>query len=252
MSETSSPLPAGSVAVIAGVGSGLGAALARRFVRGGCRVALLARSADYLDALAAELNAATAGSALAVPTDLADAASIAAAFRRVRAELGPVRLLVNHASSGGPTGGGLLGLKPATFEHAWRVGVLGALLCSQEAVADMLQPTSPDGAGGGVVLFTGATSSVRGSAIAFSSAKFAVRGLAQSLARELWPRGIHVAHVVIDGVIATEDEDAGAAEGEPFLDADAMAETYWHLAQQPRHAWTLELDLRPDREKFFE
>ena len=147
--------------------------------------------------------------------------------------------------AGGPTGGGLLGLDPATFEHAWRVGVLGALLCSKEAVADMLREQQ-----GGVLLFTGATSSVRGSAIAFSSAKFGLRGLAQSLARELWPRGIHVAHVVVDGVIATAEDKA--AGGEPLLDADAMAETYWHLAQQPRNAWTLELDLRPDREKFFE
>ena len=237
------------VAVVAGVGSGLGASLARRFAQEGCRVALLARSADYLDQLAAEINTLRGpGTALALPCDLADRQQIAAAFARIRAELGPADLLVNHASGGGgPRGGGLLELDPIDFERAWRVGVYGALLCSREAARDMLEA----GRGGGAILFTGATSSVRGAGIAFSSAKFGSRGLAQALARELWPRGVHVAHIVIDGVIA--DPADGPAEGqEPLMDPEAIASTYWQLALQERSAWTLELDLRPDREKFFE
>ncbi len=237
------------VAVIAGVGPGLGASLARRFAKEGCRVALLARSADYLDQLTAEITAAQGpDAAIAVPCDLANPEQIIAAFERVRRELGPPDLLVNHASGGGgPRGGGLLELDPGDFERAWRVGVYGALICSREAARDML------GAGrkGGTIIFTGATSSVRGAGIAFSSAKFASRGLAQSLARELWPLGIHVAHIVVDGVIS-DPADGAADEAEPLLDPDAMATTYWQLALQQPSSWTLELDLRPHREKFFE
>ena len=237
------------VAVIAGVGPGLGASLARRFAKEGCRVALLARSADYLDQLTAQITAAQGpGTAIAVPCDLANPEQIVAAFERVRRELGPPDLLVNHASGGGgPRGGGLLELDPGDFERAWRVGVYGALICSREAARDML------GAGqkGGTIIFTGATSSVRGAGIAFSSAKFASRGLAQSLARELWPLGVHVAHIVVDGVIF-DPTDGAADEAEPLLDPDAMAATYWQLALQQPSSWTLELDLRPHREKFFE
>ena len=237
--------PSPEVAVIAGVGPGLGAALARRFAREGCRVALLARSKDYLDELAAELNRETGQSvALALPCDLGDAGQISAAFDAVRAQLGPVDLLVNHAAGGGPARAGLLDLEVNDFEQAWRIGVLSALLCSREAARDMLA----DGRGG-TILFTGATSSIRGATLAFSSAKFAARGLAQSIGRELWPQGIHVAHVIIDGVIGEEQTDD---DDEPLMRPDAIAQTYWLLARQERSAWTWELDLRPDREKFFE
>ncbi|MEZ0254571.1 MAG: SDR family NAD(P)-dependent oxidoreductase [Chthoniobacter sp.] len=246
MNSTSTSVP--RVAVIAGVGSGLGASLARRFAQEGCRVALLARSPDYLDRLATEITGAHgAGAAIAIPCDLADPEQIGAAFERVRRELGPTDLLVNHASGGGgPRGGGLLELDPGDFERAWRVGVYAALLCSREAAGDMLRA----GGKGGTILFTGATSSVRGASIAFSSAKFASRGLAQSLARELWPLGIHVAHVIIDGMIA--EYISGAYGAEPLMDPESIASTYWQLALQERSAWTLELDLRPNREKFFE
>jgi NAD(P)-dependent dehydrogenase (short-subunit alcohol dehydrogenase family) len=108
----------------------------------------------------------------------------------------------------------------------------------------------------GAIVFTGATSSVRGrgGAVAFSSAKFAVRGLAQSLAVELWPKGIHVAHVVIDGVIDTRKvrETCKPSAKDPFLQPDAIADAYWHLIQQDPSAWSLEIDLRPNREAFFE
>jgi NAD(P)-dependent dehydrogenase (short-subunit alcohol dehydrogenase family) len=151
---------------------------------------------------------------------------------------------VNHASAGGPFNRGLLETAPEDFERAWRVSAYGALLCCQQVVPDMLRREA------GAILFTGATSSVRGAALAFSSAKFAVRGLAQSLARELWPKGIHVAHVVIDGIIG-ESQGPNAAE-EPLLDPDAIANTYWSLVLQNKSAWSLEVDVRLYQEKFFE
>jgi NAD(P)-dependent dehydrogenase (short-subunit alcohol dehydrogenase family) len=218
--------------------------LARRFAQEGCKVALLARSTGYIEQLAHEINAEHGpASALAVTCDLANPEQIAGAFKLVR---DPTDLLVNHASAGGgPRGGSLLELDPDDFERAWRVGVFGALLCAREATSDMLA----SGRNGGTILFTGATSSVRGGGIAFSSAKFGSRGLAQSLARELWPRGIHVAHIVLDGGFA--DLSVGPAANDE-LDPDAMATVYWQLVCQERSAWTLELDLRPYKEKFFE
>src|SRR5271165_5258723 len=161
------------IAVIAGVGSGLGASLARRFVQEGCKVALLARSTEYIDQLAREINDKHGSrSALAVTCDLANPEQIAGAFKQVREKLGPTDLLVNHASGGGgPRGGSLLELDPDDFEQAWRVGVFGALHCAREAASDMLA----SGRNGGTILFTGATSSVRGGGIAFSSAKFGSR-----------------------------------------------------------------------------
>jgi len=103
-------------------------------------------------------------------------------------------------------------------------------------------------------LFTGATSSVRGSAITFSSAKFGMRGLAQALARELWPKGVHVAHIIIDGVIRENEYEPGAEDqaAEPLMNPGAIADVYWGLVKQDKSAWSLEVDLRPDREKFFE
>jgi len=125
------------------------------------------------------------------------------------------------------------------------ISTLGGFVCAQETAPDMIA------AGEGTMIFTGATSSVRGGGwLAFSSAKFALRGLVQSLARELWPQGVHVAHVVVDGIIGPAGVAPGS--GEPKLDPNHMAEAYWHLANQHPTAWTLELDLRPQHEKFFE
>jgi len=233
------------VAVVAGVGPGLGASLARKFAREGCRVALLARSSDFLESLTSELGG---KGALAFPTDIGEADQVGLAFQRIRQQLGPVDLLVNNASAGGPFGQPFVEVAPESFIRGWQVGVLGSFLCSQAVVPDMLKQ------GAGCILFTGATSSVRGAAIAFSSAKFGLRGLAQSMARELWPKGIHVAHIIVDGVIqksefSTETEDQAA---EPLMNPAAIAETYWGLVKQDRSAWTLELDLRPHREKFLE
>ncbi len=240
-------MPSSRTAVVAGVGPGLGAALARKFGKEGCRVGLLARSTAFIGKLAAQLEK-SGVQALAVACDLAEPEQVSGAFKRVRERLGPVDILINHASAGGPFGRGLLETPLADFERAWRVSALGALQCCREAVPDMLRR------GGGSILFTGATSSVRGAALAFSSAKFAARGLAQALARELWPRNIHVAHIIIDGIIDTRAvrERCSPRPEEPLLNPDAIADTYWALVQQDKSAWSLEVDVRPCTEKFFE
>ncbi len=246
-------------AVIAGVGPGLGESLARKFVTEGCRVGLFARSEDYLADLARELNETHAPEdervALPVPTDLAEPERIHAGFDRVREAFGPVDVLVNHASAA--SWEGLREQDPAEFRRALAVGPEAALHCSQEVVEDMLGEApraSDEGDGDGTVIFTGATTSVRGrgGAVGFSAAKFACRGLAESMARELGPQGVHVAHVVIDGQIRTPSarEAHDERDEETFLDPDAVAESYWHLVQQDRSSWTLELDLRPHVEEF--
>ncbi|SFR33571.1 SDR family NAD(P)-dependent oxidoreductase [Halogeometricum limi] len=231
------------VAVVAGVGPGLGASLARTFASEGCSVALLARSASFIDELAAELDE-TAGAGLAVPTDLTEPDEIRSAFDAVREAFGPVDVLVNHAS--GSAWKGLRELSVEELDHAVAVGVRGAFVCAQEAVDDMLDGDDA----GGTVIFTGATSAVRGreGALAFSAAKFGARGMAESMARELGPKGVHVAHVVVDGGIRPPNRDVG--DDADYLDPDAIAETYWHLVEQDRSAWTLELDLRPHVEEF--
>lgn len=234
------------VALITGVGPGLGAAVARRFARGGFRVAVVARTANFTERLVRELSS-FGGPALAVVADMSQPKEVAAAVAKVRAELGPVGVLVHNASSS--SGDGLLETTPEQFEQSWRVAALGGFVCARETAPDMLA------AGAGAMVFTGATSSVRGGGwLAFSSAKFATRGLVQSLARELWPQGVHVAHVVVDGIIGPprgNDEQTDAPSAEPLLDPDQMAAVYFDLARQERSAWTLELDLRPHREQFF-
>jgi NAD(P)-dependent dehydrogenase (short-subunit alcohol dehydrogenase family) len=229
-------------AVIAGVGPGLGESIAERFAEEGCSVALLARSESYLDGVAERLRTGTPGDAAAIPTDLADSADIEAAFSEVRERFGTVDILVNHASAA--SWDGLLEQDAEDFRRALAVGPEAALHCSQEAVSDMV-----DG-DGGTVIFTGATTSVRGreGAVGFSAAKFACRGLAESMARELGPEGVHVAHVVIDGGILPPNSEID--DPEEFLNSDAIADNYWHLVEQDRSAWTLELDLRPHVEEF--
>ncbi len=235
------------VSVIAGVGAGLGASLARKLAKEGCRLAVLARSSDFLESLAEEIRQ-RGTEILAIPTDIGEADQVAAAFECIRDQLGPVDLLINNASASGPFGQPFVELSPESFARGWKVGVLGPFLCSQAVVPDMLIKNA------GCILFTGATSSVRGGAITFSSAKFGMRGLAQALARELWPKGIHVAHIIIDGVIRENESELGAENqtAEPLMNPAAIADAYWGLIQQDQSAWTMELDLRPHREKFFE
>jgi NAD(P)-dependent dehydrogenase (short-subunit alcohol dehydrogenase family) len=233
------------VAIVVGVGPGLGAALVRRFAQGGHPVAMVARSREFMDELAAEVKAA-GGRTLAVTADVGDAEQIARAFDTVRAELGAPEVLLYNAGSG--KWGTIVEITPAQYEDSWRTNAYGAFLCAKQAVSDMIKHRR------GVMLFTGATAGIKAGpkSAAFGSAKFAVRGLAQSLARDLGPRGIHVAYVNVDGMIdmpAVRSQMASVKD-EDLLKPAAIAEAYWHLANQDPSAWTQELDVRPFKEKF--
>ncbi|MGA8058756.1 MAG: SDR family NAD(P)-dependent oxidoreductase [Candidatus Binataceae bacterium] len=232
------------VAVVVGVGAGLGAALARRFASA-YTVALVARGAGKLEELAGEIKAA-GGQAVAVPADVSKAGEIEAAFARIREEIGETDVLLYNAAM--RPYGRLMETKPSTFENTWRVGAFGAFLCSQAVVPEMLARKS------GVILFTGATAGIKPfpTSAAFGPAKFALRGLAQVMARDLGPQGIHVAYINVDGPIDMPaiHQMRPNIEQEDMLAPSAIAETYWHLAHQHRSAWTQELDVRPFKEKF--
>ena len=228
-----------------GVGPGLGAALVRRFAQGGHPVAMVARSREFMDELATEVKAA-GGRTLAATADVGDAEQIARAFDTVRAELGAPEVLLYNAGSG--KWGTIVEITPAQYEDSWRTNAYGAFLCAKQAVSDMIKHRR------GVMLFTGATAGIKAGpkSAAFGPAKFAVRGLAQSLARDLGPRGIHVAYVNVDGMIdmpAVRSQMASVKD-EDLLKPAAIAEAYWHLANQDPSAWTQELDVRPFKEKF--
>jgi NAD(P)-dependent dehydrogenase (short-subunit alcohol dehydrogenase family) len=232
------------VAAVVGVGPGLGAALARRFAQG-YAVALNARSAGYLQSLAGEIRAA-GGHVLEVPADIGDRTQVESAFKSIRERLGPPEVLLYNAGSG--TWGTVTDITPEQYEDNWRVNAYGAFLSAKAVVPDMIAR------GRGVILFTGATAGVKAGpkSVAFGPAKFALRGLAQSLARDLGPKGIHVAWVNVDGVIDIPGrrERYPQFKDEDLLKPDAIAETYWHLAHQDRSAWSQELEVRPFKEKF--
>jgi NAD(P)-dependent dehydrogenase (short-subunit alcohol dehydrogenase family) len=234
----------GPVAAVVGVGPGLGAALARRFAQG-YAVALNARSAGYLQSLAGEIRA-TGGHVLEVPADIGDRTQVESAFKSIRDRLGPPEVLLYNAGSG--TWGTVTDITPEQYEDNWRVNAYGAFLSAKAVVPDMIAR------GRGVILFTGATAGVKAGpkSVAFGPAKFALRGLAQSLARDLGPKGIHVAWVNVDGVIDIPGrrERYPQFKDEDLLKPDAIAETYWHLAHQDRSAWSQELEVRPFKEKF--
>ena len=229
------------VCVVTGVGPGTGAALARRFATGGHRVAMVARSAERLSELALTIPGSRGYAA-----DVGDAHAVADAFARIRAELGAIDTLLYNAGSG--VFAPFLDTMPDLFEAAWRVNALGLLLCAREVAPPMVA------AGGGTILVTGATASLRGGLnfAAFASAKAAQRSLAQAMARNLGPHGIHVGYVIVDGVIDIPITRAMLSDrpDDFFLAPDAIAETFWLLAHQDRSAWTFELDVRPFGEKW--
>jgi NAD(P)-dependent dehydrogenase (short-subunit alcohol dehydrogenase family) len=193
------------VAVVAGAGPGLGRALAQRFVQGGLRVALLARDSSRVQALAASIGP----NALAIACDLSEPVAVGAAFARVDSELGSPQCVVFNAGTFRP--GAVLEVTPQDFLECWKIGCFAGFLVGQEAARRMVER------GSGSILFTGATASLRGSARFANLAcpKFALRALAQSMARELGPRGIHVAHVVIDGQIHAAGRDESLASRGP-------------------------------------
>ena len=230
-----------------GAGPGLGAAVARRMARAGMRVAAARRDAAALTALLAELGADARGYAC----DATDERAVADLFASVTRDLGAPRLVVFNA--GAFVRKGILDTSAQEFERCWRVGCLGGFLVGREAVRAMLAAPG-ESRHRGTVIFTGATASLRGGALFQNLAvpKFGLRALAQSMAREFQPQGVHVAHVIIDGQIESDRPGRRVAERgvDAVLSPDAIAETYCQLHLQAPSAWTLELDLRPYLEKF--
>jgi NAD(P)-dependent dehydrogenase (short-subunit alcohol dehydrogenase family) len=235
----------GRVAAVLGVGPGLGAALARRFAGEGFAIAMMARREDSLARIRQDIVN-DGGTALPVSTDATDADSVAAAFKRVRDELGDPEVLVYNA--GAFQMGGVLEISPAQFDECFRANCAGAFYAAREVLPAMVE------AGRGTILLTGASAALRGKArfSALAVGKFGLRALAQSIAREFGPQGIHVSHVIIDGQINTPSirEMMPDREEHTLLSPDSIAETYWQLHTQDRTAWTLEADLRPSVESF--
>ena len=220
-----------AVAIVVGVGPGLGAALVRRFAKEAMAVALAARQGDRLASLAKETGGKAYGCDATVETAVGDL------FAAVERDLGRPELVVFNA--GGYVRKPIAELSAGDVENTWRSNCLGGFLVGRAAARAMLP------AGSGTIIFTGATAAMRGGAsfAAFAMGKFGLRALAQSMARELGPKGIHVAHTIIDGQIGESPEAAKLAPA-------AIADAYWHLHRQAKSAWTQELDLRPWAEKF--
>ena len=238
-------------AIIIGVGArrGLGGSLARRFAAGGMHVVISGRSEDRLRARAAEIEAA-GGSVSVCPSDVRKEDHIARLFDFAEQRgAAPTAVVFNPGANVRVS---LAETEAWLFEHLWRVATFGAFLVARAAATRMVP------AGGGTLLFTGATGSLRGAAMhaAFAAAKAGVRMVAQSTAREYGPRGLHVAHVIVDGAIDGDQVRKGLPElveargSEGLLEPDAIAEAFWQIHCQPPSAWTHEMDLRPFKESF--
>ena len=227
-------------ALIVGAGRGLSASLARLFNSEGMKVALAARNVDKLEALCAETGAS------AHACDAGDGASVAALFEQLDNVLGVPDVVVYNASA--RTRGPFVEQDPEAVLAALTISCYGGFLIAQQAVRRMLPRAS------GTLLFTGASASVKGYAqsASFAMGKFGLRGLAQSLARELHPKGVHIGHFVIDGGIdqGAGDARAGSRGDDGMLNPDAIAENYLHVHRQPRSSWCWEIELRPWVEKF--
>jgi len=230
--------PKYKTALIVGAGEGLSASLARLFAREKITVALAARKIEKLGALCGETGA------RAFACNAADADEVERLFGMVEREIGAPDIVVYNASA--RARGAFVELAPADVAQAIAIGAFGGFLVAQQALRRMLPKKH------GAILFTGASASVKGypQSAPFAMAKFALRGLAQSLARELSPQGIHVAHFVIDGGIRSATRSESPDRPDSMLDPDAIAASYWSVLQQPRSAWSWELELRPWLEKF--
>jgi NAD(P)-dependent dehydrogenase (short-subunit alcohol dehydrogenase family) len=228
----------GSTALIVGAGAGLSASLARKFSASGARVALASRNVDKLSALGAETSASV------FACDASRSQDVRQLFAAVAERLGPPDIVVYNA--GARVRGPIAGLDPADVERSIAVTAFGGFLVGQQAAIAMLER------GSGTILFTGASASIKGYAQSapFAMGKFALRGLAQSMAREFGPKGIHVAHIVIDGGIRSDGRPVPDNAPDSLLDPDAIAQTYLDLVEQPRSAWTHELEVRPWVETF--
>lgn len=223
---------------IIGAGPGLSASLARKFSDEGRQVVLGARNVDKLKSLCDSTGA------QALTCDVEDRASVESFFTDAVAATGTPDIVIYNPSF--RARGAFVDLNPDDMQKSLQITAFGGYLVAREAVPRMLE------AGGGAIFFTGASASVKGypQSASFAMGKAALRGLAQSLARELGPSNIHVAHFVIDGGIRSEVRTAPADQPDSLLDPDAIAQTYWNTYQQPRSAWSLEVELRPFTERF--
>ena len=236
-------------ALVIGAGDATGGAIARRFAREGYVACVTRRHADKLQPLIERIRS-EGGAAHGFGSDARDETQMAELVTRIERDIAPIEVAVFNI--GANVRFNITETTERVYRKVWEMGALAGFLMGRE-VARVMAPR-----GRGTILFTGATSSLRGSAgfAAFAGAKHALRALAQSMARELGPQGIHVAHVVIDGAIDTAfikenfPERHALKEQDGILDPDAIADNYWLLHQQPRSAWTHELDLRPWIEKF--
>ncbi len=237
------------VALVIGAGDALGGAIARRFAREGLVACVTRRHADKLESLVAAIREA-GGEAHGFGSDARDEGQVSALFEHIESEIGPVAVTVFNI--GANVRFPVTETTSRVYRKVWEMGCFAGFLAGRES-ARVMRPR-----GRGTILFTGATASIRGSVgfSAFAGAKHALRALAQSMARELGPEGIHVAHVIIDGAIDTEwirtnfPDIHALKERDGILNPDDIAENYWRLHAQPRNAWTQELDLRPWIEKF--
>jgi NAD(P)-dependent dehydrogenase (short-subunit alcohol dehydrogenase family) len=231
-------IPRYETALIVGAGEGLSASLARLLSQHGIRVALAARNPGKLDALCSETGAA------AFACDATQADDVAKLFKDVEDKIGAPDVVVYNASL--RARGAFIELAPDDVAQSIAVSAFGGFLVAQQALQRMLPNKR------GAILFTGASASIKGFAQSapFAMGKFALRGLAQSLAREFAPQGIHVAHFVIDGGIRSSARPETPDKPDALLDPDAIAANYWHVLQQPRSAWSSELEIRPWVERF--
>jgi NAD(P)-dependent dehydrogenase (short-subunit alcohol dehydrogenase family) len=237
------------VALIIGAGDATGGAIARRFARAGFDVCVTRRSADKLTELKAAIEAA-GGACHAFGSDARDEDQAVKLFADIEASIGPIEVCVFNI--GGNVRFGITETTSRVYRKVWEMCAFAGFLAGREAAKAMLPRQR------GTIIFTGATASLRGGAgfAAFAGGKHALRALAQSMARELGPQGIHVAHSIIDGAIDTAfiqerfPERYALKDQDGILDPDAIAEAYWMLHTQPRSAWTHELDLRPWLEKW--
>jgi NAD(P)-dependent dehydrogenase (short-subunit alcohol dehydrogenase family) len=237
-------MPDAKVALIVGAGDATGGAIARRFAREGYTACVTRRSADKLVPLVQRIET-EGGRAVAFGSDARDEAAVVQLVQQIERDIGSVEVAVFNV--GGNVRFPITEMTERVYRKVWEMGALAGFLMGREAARVMLPR------GRGSIFFTGATASLRGGKgfAAFAGAKHALRALAQSMARELGPQGIHVAHVVIDGAIDTAfiaqnfPERHALKDRGGILDPEHIADNYWHLHQQPRSAWTHELDLRP-------
>jgi len=241
------------VALVIGAGDATGSAVARRFARGGYTVCATRRSLDKLQPLVDAIRA-DGGIAHGFASDARKEEEVVALVERIESTIGPIEVLVFNIGANSPAS--ILDETARRYFKLWEMGCFAGFLAGRE-VARRMVARSGDGHKG-TIIFTGATSSLRGSATfaAFAGAKHALRALAQSMARELGPRGIHVAHVIVDAAIDTAfirdnfPQRYALKDQDGIVDPQHIADTYWMLHRQPRDAWTHELDLRPWIEKF--